>query len=181
MTIARVGTSPLVALKLPEVKKIVEKKKEEVKKAEVREELKNMSIDQVILSQNLPTPLKRWEKSKWMMPTRLLAAATHYFIYSQAVQEAPMTNKGVAEKFKVSVGSLHRITSGRQYAGGHAIQKSRQEEHGEAFVKVSKKKKEKGKMTVATVHVAGKASAEGGTPAEGIWKRRRSKGDDEDN
>ena len=180
ITIARAGTRPLVALELPEVKKMVEKKKEEVKKAEVREELKGMSIEQVIMSQNLPTPLKRWEKSKWMMPTRLLAAAVHYFIYSQAVQEAPLTNKGVAEKFKVSVGSLHHITSGRRYAGGHAIQKSRQEEHGEAYVKVSKKKKEKGKTTVATVHVTGKTSTEEGTPAQGTRKRRRSKGDAED-
>ena len=103
---------------------MVEKKKEEVKKAEVREELKNTSIEQVIATQNLPTPLKRWEKSKWLMPTRLLVAATHYFIYSQAVQDAPMKNKGVAGKFKVPIGSLHRITSGRRYAGGHAIQKS---------------------------------------------------------
>ena len=85
ITIARAGTRPLVALDLPEVKKMVEKKKEEVKKAEVREELKNTSIEQVIQTQNLPTPLKWWESSKWMLPTRLLAAATHYFIYSQAV------------------------------------------------------------------------------------------------
>ena len=181
MMVARAGTCPLVALELPEVRKIVEKKKEEVKRAEVREELKNTSIEQVIATQNLPTPLKRWEKSKWMMPTRLLAAATHYFIYTQAVQDAPMTNKGVAEKFKVWVGSLHRITSGRRYAGGHAIQKSRQEEHGETFIKVSKKKKEKGKTTVATVHVAGTTGTEGGAPAGNVRKRRRSKGDAEDN
>ena len=180
MTIARAGTRPLVALELPEVKKMVEKKKEEVKKAEVREELKNTSIEDVIAIQCLPTPLKRWEKSKWLMPTRLLAAATHYFLYSQAVQDAPMTNKGVAEKFKVPVGSLHRITSGRRYAGGHAIQKARQEEHGEAFIKVSKKKKEKGKTTVATVHVTGKGGTVASTPAESGRKRRRSKGDAED-
>ena len=71
-----------------------------------------MDIEEVITIQNLPTSLTRWKKSKVLMPTRLLAAATHYFIYSQAVQEAPMTNKAVAECFKVPVGSLHRITSG---------------------------------------------------------------------
>ena len=134
----------------------------------------------MIATQCLPTPLKRWEKSKWLMPTRLLAAATHYFLYSQAVQDAPMTNKGVAEKFKVPVGSLHRITSGRRYAGGHAIQKARQEEHGETFIKVSKKKKDKGKTAVATVHVASKPGTVASTPAESGRKRRRSKGDAED-
>ena len=91
-----------------------DKREKKFKEAETREELKNMSIDDVVMSQNLPTPLERWKKSKWLMPTRLLAAATHYFIYSQAVQEAPQTNKGVAGKFKVPVGSLHRITSGRR-------------------------------------------------------------------
>ena len=159
---------------------MIEKKREEVQKAETREELKNMSIEDVVMSQNLPTPLERWKKSKWMMPTRLLAAATHYFIYSQAVQEAPLTNKGVAEKFKVPVGSLHRITSGRRYAGGHAVQKLRQEEHGEALVKVSKKKKEKVKVTVAMVHSTGSKDVEETTPARGTRKRRRSKGEDED-
>ena len=87
LTIARAGTRPLVALEMPEVKRMIEQKREEVKRAETREELKNMSIDDVVMSQNLPTPLERWKKSKWMMPTRLLAVATHYFIYSQAVQE----------------------------------------------------------------------------------------------
>ena len=58
--------------------------------------------------------------------------------------------------------------------------RARQEEHGEAFIKVSKKKKEKGKTTVATVHVAGKAGTVESTPAESRRKRRRSKGDAED-
>ena len=180
MTIARAGTRPLVALEMPEVKRMIEQRREEVRKAETREELKNMSIDDVVMSQNLPTPLERWKKSKWMMPTRLLAAATHYFIYSQAVQEAPQTNKGVAGKFKVPIGSLHRITSGRRYAGGHAIQKLRQEEHGEALVKVSKKKKEKGKTAVTTVQPTGTKDVEEGTPARGTRKRKRSRGEAED-
>ena len=71
ITIARAGTHPLVALELPEVKQMIEGKKEEVKRAEMREELKNTSIETVIVVQNLPTPLEHWKKSKWMMPTRL--------------------------------------------------------------------------------------------------------------
>ena len=94
IAIARAGTCPLVALEFPEVKKMVEQKKEEVKRVEIQEELKNMDIEEVIEIQNLPTPLQRWKKSKVLMPTQLLAAATHYFIYSQAVQHTPMTNKG---------------------------------------------------------------------------------------
>ena len=73
------------------------------------------------------------------------------------------------------IGSLHRITSGRRYAGGHAIQKLRQEEHGEALVKVSKKKKEKGKTTVTTVQTNRKERRRGKyTPARGTRKRKRS-------
>ena len=151
IAIAGAGTRPLVALEFPEVKKMMEQKKEEVKKAEIQEELKNMDIEEVIAIQNLPTSLQCWKKPKVLMPTQLLAVATHYFIYSQAVQHAPMTNKGVAEKFKVPVRSLHRITSGRRYMGGHATQKGQQAEHGEVVVKVSKKKKEKGKTVVTKV------------------------------
>ena len=183
IAIAWAGTHPLVALKLPEVKQMIEGKKEEVKRAEMREELKNTSIETVIAVQNLPTPLERWKKSKWMMLTCLLAAATHYFIYSQAVQDALMTNKGVAEKFKVPVGSLHRITSGRCYTGGHASQKGWQVEHGEVVVKVSKKKKDKGKTTVTKVPATVMADIDDSTPAEGLRKRRcsNSRGEVQDN
>ena len=165
-TIAHAGTRPLVILEFPEVHKLIEEKKEEVKKAEVREELRNTDIEVVIAVQNLPTPLERWKKSKVMMPTRLLAAATHYFIYSQAVQEAPMTNKALAEKFKVSTGSLHRITSGRRYAGGHAALRVQPGEHGELTVKISKKKQDKGKVAVTKVTVPTKGDVEESTPAE---------------
>ena len=180
IAIAWVGTRLLVALEFPEVKKMIDEKKEEVKKAELREELKNSSIEDVIAIQNLPTPLERWKKSKVLMPTRLLAAAMHYFIYSQAVQNAPMTNKGVAEKFKVPVGSLHRITSGRRYAGGHASQKGQQDDHGEIVVKVSKKKHDKGKTTVTKVTTTAAVNIDDNTPAEGLRKRRRSSSKSQD-
>ena len=53
IAIARAGTRLLVALELPEVKQMIQQKKEEVKRVEVREELKNTSIENVIAVQNL--------------------------------------------------------------------------------------------------------------------------------
>ena len=47
-TIAWAGTRPLIILDFPEVHKLTEVKKEEVKKAEVREELQNRDIEEVI-------------------------------------------------------------------------------------------------------------------------------------
>ena len=55
-----------------------------------------------------------------MLLTRYLAAAAHYFIYSQADQ-------------------VHPLTLGRRYVGGHETAKGRSDEHGEKFVKVAKK------------------------------------------
>ena len=61
-----------------------------------------------------------------------------------------MTNKFVAKKFNVSLSTLHRITSGRRYAGGHESTKAQVGEHGEVTVKVVKKK-EKGKVAVTKI------------------------------
>ena len=177
--IARAGTRPLVAIEFPEVKKLIEDKKEEVRKAEIKEELKSMDIKLIVALQNLPTPLERWKDSKVLLPTRYLAAATHYFIYSQAVQEAPMTNKLVAKKFDVSLSTLHRITSGRRYAGGHETTRAQMGEHGEVTVKVVKKK-EKGKIAVTKVPVTTQGEFDEATPAQGLRKRRHSSEKDED-
>ena len=177
--IARAGTRPLVAIEFPEVKKLIQDKKEEVRKAEIREELKSMDIKQIVAIQNLPTPLERWKDSKLLLPTRYLAAATHFFIYSQAAQEAPMTNKLVANKFNVSLSTLHRITSGRRYAGGHETTRAQMGEHGEVTVKVVKKK-EKGKIAVTKMPVAPQGEVDEATPAQGLRKRRRSSKEDED-
>ena len=178
-TIARAGTRPLVAIEFPEVKKLIENKKEEVRKAEIREELKAMDIKEIVAIQNLPTPLERWKDSKVLLPTRYLAAATHYFVYSQAVQEAPMTNKLVAKKFDVSLSTLHRITSGRRYAGGHETTKAQMGEHGEVTVKVVKKK-EKGKIAVTKVPATTQGDVDESTPSQGVRKRRRSSKEDKE-
>ena len=177
--VARAGTRPLVAIEFPEVKKLIEDKKEEVRKQEIKEELKATDIKQIVAEQNLPTPLERWKESKVLLPTRYLAAATHYFIYSQATQEAPMTNKLVAKKFNVSLSTLHRITSGRRYAGGHETTKAQMGEHGEMTVKVVKKK-EKGKIAVTKVPTSTQEEIDDATPAQGLRKRRRSNEKDED-
>ena len=51
-----------------------------------------------------------------------------------------MTNKHDAKKFNLSPSNIHRIIIGRRYAGGHKSTKmSRPEEHGEKYVKVTKK------------------------------------------
>ena len=177
--IARAGTRPIVVVEFPEVKKLLEDKKEEVRKAEIREELKGMDIKDIVAVQNLPTPLERWKDSKILLPTRYLAAAMHFFVYSQAVQEAPMTNKFVAKKFDVSLSTLHRITSGRRYTGGHETTKAQMGEHGEITVKVVKKK-EKGKVAVTKVPVAAQGEWDESTPAQGLRKRRRSSKDDKE-
>ena len=177
--IAWAGTRPIVAVEFPEVKKLLEDKKEEVRKAEIRDELKGMDIKDIVAIQNLPTPLERWKESKILLPMRYLAAATHFFVYSQAMQEAPMTNKFVAKKFNVSLSTLHRITSGRRYAGGHESTKAQVGEHGEVTVKVVKKK-EKGKVAVTKVPTVVQGEWDESTPAQGVRKRRCSSKDDKE-
>ena len=93
-----------------------------------------MRIEDIIIEQNLPTPLDRWKDSKVLLRTRYLAAEVHYFVYSQADQKNPMTNKFVVDKFK-SPSSLHRIITGRCYTAGTT--KTTPEDHGERFVKVA--------------------------------------------
>ena len=84
-----------------------------------------------------------------------------------------MTNKFVAKKFNVSLSTLHRITSGRRYAGGHETTRAQVGEHGEVTVKVVKKK-EKGKVAVTKIPVATQGEVDESTPAQGVRKRRRS-------
>ena len=177
--IARVGTRPIVAVEFPEVKKLLETKKEEVRKAEIRDELKAMDIKHIVAIQNLPTPLERWKESKILLPTRYLVAATHYFVYSQAVQEALMTNKFVVKKFNVSLSTLHRITSGRHYAGGYESARAQVGEHGEVTVKVVKKK-EKGKVAVTKLPTGVQGEIDESTPAQGVRKRKRSGKDEKE-
>ena len=146
------GTRPIITMEIPRAKQMIEQQKEAEERARSREDMKNMKIEDIIIEQNLPTPLDRWKDSKVLLPTRYLAAAVHYFVYSQADQTNPMTNKFVADKFKLSPGNLHRIITGRRYSGGST--KVTSEECGERFVKVAKaaettKGKGRGKSSAA--------------------------------
>ena len=134
--LVEVGTRPIITMEIPKAKQMIEQQKEAEERARSREDMKNMKIEDIIIEQNLPTPLDRWKGSKVQLPTHYLAAAVHYFVYLQADQANPMTNKFVAEKFKLSLSNLHRIITGRRYSGGST--KVTSEEHGERFVKVAK-------------------------------------------
>ena len=81
--------------------------------------------------------MNRWKDSKVLLPTRYLAAAVHYLVYSQVDEAHPMMNKHVAGKFALSPSNLHRILTGRRYAGGHESTKIRSEDMGEKYVKVT--------------------------------------------
>ena len=130
------GTRPIITMEIPKAKQMIAQQKEVEEWARSREDMKNMKIEDIIIEQNLPTPLDRWKDSKVLLPTHYLAVATHYFVYSQADQVNPMTNKFVANKFKLSSSNLHRIITGRHYSGGSM--KVTPEEHRERFMKVAK-------------------------------------------
>ena len=198
--IVEAGTRPLIAMEIPKVQQLISEKKTSEEWVRSRDEKQNMRIEDIIIEQNLLTPLDRWKDSKVLLPTRYLAAAVHYFIYSQADQVRPLTNKFVAGKFRLSPSNLHRILTGRKYAGGHETAKGKCDEHGEKYVKVSKypeTKKEKskgksskalrkdsGKVTVTKVPVKQKdvdVSSLGKPPAKGTRVAKRKKKDDDEN
>ena len=98
-----------------------------------------------------------WVESKIMSPSAYLAAAVYYFLYSVVDQKKAVANQAVADLFKVSKSNLHRITSGRKYAGesimtGRKLKSVQElEEHGEQMVKIAKvkpKPKSKNKVVV---------------------------------
>ena len=93
-----------------------------------------------------------------MSPSAYLAAAVYYFLFNTVDQKKTVANQTVAEQLKVTKSNLHRITSGRKYAGGSITTgrklKSLQEleEHGEPMVKIAKvKPKPKSKKTVTVM------------------------------
>ena len=160
--LVEVGTRPIITMEIPKAKQMIEQQKEAEEWARSREDMKNMKIEDIIIEQNLPTPLDRWKDSKVLLPTRYLAAAVHYFVYSQVDQANPMMNKFVANKFKLSSSNLHRIITGRRYSGGST--KVTPEEHGERFVKVAKaaetvKGKDRGKRSATVSAAKGSAKA----------------------
>ena len=140
--VIQAGTHPLITMEIPQVKQMVAEKKDMEEQVRSREEMRNTKIEDIIIEQNLSTPLQRWKGSKVLLPTRYLTAAVYYFIYSQVDQASPMTNKYVLDKFALSSSNLHRIITGRRYAEGHKSAKMKTEDHGEKFVKVTVAKPE---------------------------------------
>ena len=112
--VVEAGTHPIITMEITKAKQMVAQQKEAEERVRSRDEMQNMGIEDIIIEQNLPTPLERWKDSKVLLPTRYSAAAVHYFVYSQVDQKNPMTNKFVSDKFKLSSSNLHRIIMGRR-------------------------------------------------------------------
>ena len=175
--VVEAGTRPIITMEIPKAKQMVAQQKEAEERARSCDEMRNTRIEDIIIEQNLPTPLEMWKDSKVLLPTRYLVAAVHYFVYSQADQANPMTNKFVSDKFNLSSSNLHRIITGRCYAGGHETTKVAPEDHGEKFMKVVKahsetskgKGKGKGKSSSATASAA-KGSAKPSDPKVTVTK-----------
>ena len=53
-----------------------------------------------------------------MLPTQYLAAMVYYFVAAEADNTCTVTNKGVAAMFKLLPSNLHKLMSGKKYAGG---------------------------------------------------------------
>ena len=143
--VVEAGTRPIITMEIPNAKQMVAQQKEAEERARSHDEMRNTRIEDIIIEQNLPTPLGRWKDSKVLLLTRYLAVAVHFFVYSQADQANPIKNKFVSDKFNLSSSNLHRIITGRCYAGGHETAKVAPEDHGEKFVKVVKAQSETSK------------------------------------
>ena len=88
-----------------------------------------------------------------------------YFVYAEANLKLNVTNKGVAEMFKLSPSNLHKLLSGKKYQGGStgAARKasSLNTEHGEPMVQCIRKKTTKrgGESSTKSGGRAGKAKS----------------------
>ena len=103
-------------------------------------------IEEVIESQNVPVPVLRWSESGIMLPTQYLVAMAYYFVAAEADSTRMVTNKGVPTMFKLSPSNLHKLVSGKKYAGGSKGEGKKVsslkelEERSESMVKVIRKK-----------------------------------------
>ena len=134
------GMRPLIMLHVPQMAKQSTAMKLEQERVEKAENLRNTPIEVIIREQNVPVPVERWVKSSIMIPTQYLAAMVYYFVYAEANPHIMVMNKGVAEKFQLSPSNLHKLVSGKRYAGGSqgagrkASTLKELEEHGEKMV-----------------------------------------------
>ena len=81
-----------------------------------------------------------------MLPTQYLAAMVYYFVAAEADSTRTVTNKGVATMFKLAPSNLHKLVSGKKYAGGskgegRKVSSLKElEDRSETMVKVIRKK-----------------------------------------
>ena len=85
----------------------------------------------------------------------------YYFIYAEANPDRNVTNKGMVALFKLTPSNLHKLVSSKKYHGGShgegckASSLKELEEHGEAMVKVIKKKTVKTTMSMPSSSKSG--------------------------
>ena len=191
------GTRPLVMLEVPEMMQQVAMMKSYRERREKVEQLQGLPIEEIIKEQNMPRPVERWVDSKIMSLSAYLAAAVFYFLYGVVDQKKAVANQMVAELFQISKSNLHRITSGRKYAGGSVTTgwklKSVQEleEHGERMVtipKVKTKSKLKSQKKVTVTKTTPKViplpflEEQAGElePRRSQWRKDKDKKDDDE-
>ena len=113
---------------------------------EKAESLRNQPIEEVMESQNMSVPVLRWSDSSIMLPTQYLVAMVYYFVVAEVDSTRTVTNKGVATMFKLSSSNLHKLVSGKKYAGGSkgkgkkASSLKELDDRSESMVKVIRKK-----------------------------------------
>ena len=196
------GTRPLIMMEVPQMARQVAEIKQQQEQEEKEEDLRKQPIEEVIMKQNMPVPCARWAKSSIMMPTQYLAAMVYYFVAAVADETRTITNKGVAALFELQPSNLHKLVSGRKYAGGSkgegkkASSLQELEDRSEPMVKVIKKKsvpaaarsskgggkvKSSGKVTVtkAPPKLVALPFLDEETPAAGTRSsQKKQKGDD---
>ena len=196
------GTRPLIMVEVPQMANQVAEMRQQREQEEKAEDLRNQPIEEVIMNQNVPVPCAHWAKSSIMMPTQYLAAMVYYFVAAAADETRTVTNKGVAALFELQPSNLHKLVSGRKYAGGSkgegkkASSLQELEDRSEPMVKVIKKKavpaaagsfkgggrgKSSGKVTVtkAPPKLIPLPFLDEETPAAGTRSsRKKQKGDD---
>ena len=106
-----VGTRPLIMLHVPQMAKQSTAMKWEQEREERVGNLRNTPIEEIIRVQNMLVPVEHWVKSNIMIPTQYLAAMVYYFVYTEGNPHLTVTNKGVAEKFQLSLSNLHKLVS----------------------------------------------------------------------
>ena len=112
------GMRPLVMLQVPEMLQQATTMRSEHECQQKAEQMWRLPIEDIIKEQNMPRPVERWTESKIMSPSAYLVAAVYYFLFNTIDQKKTIANQAVMDKFKVSRSNMHRITSGRKYAGG---------------------------------------------------------------